>query len=420
MKRWIVGVDPRRRHGAASGCTVVDVAQLSAGQPEGPRQRHAGLRAGARLSHRAAQADRPRPEHVGHRRRGLPAGDLRRDERRRGDPRHRPGRPVRRRRRALRPPRRLLQRRRLQPGHDLQRRDRQRDGRGGDAGDRPRDRRPVDQAAALGGPRVLGPRGGRAGRLGHYVQNPLVPLAQTVGYVNFDIQGANVLPSLRDTTFAVGAETRRRAPAGDRRARDRRASLDTRAELDLRPEPQRLRQLHQPQRAHRLLHRRDGPLLPHRRRRDRASSTSTSSTSRSPRRWRRSRELASTASPPAFVAGHAAGDLRRRGRRPSAVINRAYADLRPLLGRRPAGADPDQGRRPTPRRRGPGGVRLRRRRACCSSDAARFVEILSHGTCSGFLDASAQRAHRAVPARARRRALAVTSARRTRAGCRAA
>jgi hypothetical protein len=40
-----------------------------------------------------------------------------------------------------------------------------------------------------------------------YVANPPVPLAQTVAYVNFDIQGANLSPSLQRTTFAVGAET---------------------------------------------------------------------------------------------------------------------------------------------------------------------------------------------------------------------
>jgi hypothetical protein len=40
-----------------------------------------------------------------------------------------------------------------------------------------------------------------------YVDHPLVPLAQTVAYVNFDIQGANLLPSLRNNSFAVGAET---------------------------------------------------------------------------------------------------------------------------------------------------------------------------------------------------------------------
>jgi len=41
----------------------------------------------------------------------------------------------------------------------------------------------------------------------HYVQNPLVPLASTITYVNFDIQGANLLPSLRNFSVAVGAET---------------------------------------------------------------------------------------------------------------------------------------------------------------------------------------------------------------------
>ncbi|MGH7785530.1 MAG: M28 family metallopeptidase [Candidatus Binatia bacterium] len=41
----------------------------------------------------------------------------------------------------------------------------------------------------------------------YYTNNPLVPLVNTVGYVNFDIQGANLLPSLRRFTFAVGAET---------------------------------------------------------------------------------------------------------------------------------------------------------------------------------------------------------------------
>src|SRR5438309_596742 len=41
----------------------------------------------------------------------------------------------------------------------------------------------------------------------YYVNNPVVPLANTVAYVNFDIQGANLLPSLRRTSFAVGPET---------------------------------------------------------------------------------------------------------------------------------------------------------------------------------------------------------------------
>jgi len=41
----------------------------------------------------------------------------------------------------------------------------------------------------------------------HYVENPLVPLAATTAYVNFDIQGATLLPSLRNSSFAVGSET---------------------------------------------------------------------------------------------------------------------------------------------------------------------------------------------------------------------
>jgi hypothetical protein len=41
----------------------------------------------------------------------------------------------------------------------------------------------------------------------YYVKHPIVPLSQTVGYVNLDLQGANLLPSLNRTSFAVGAET---------------------------------------------------------------------------------------------------------------------------------------------------------------------------------------------------------------------
>jgi hypothetical protein len=47
---------------------------------------------------------------------------------------------------------------------------------------------------------------GLAGSL-YYVEHPLVPLAQTVAYVNLDLIGANLLPSVSDFSFAVGAET---------------------------------------------------------------------------------------------------------------------------------------------------------------------------------------------------------------------
>ena len=41
----------------------------------------------------------------------------------------------------------------------------------------------------------------------HYVANPVFPLEKTITYVNFDIQGANLSPSLRESTILVGAET---------------------------------------------------------------------------------------------------------------------------------------------------------------------------------------------------------------------
>ncbi len=41
----------------------------------------------------------------------------------------------------------------------------------------------------------------------YYITHPLAPLGQTRGYVNFDILGQNLVPSLRETSFAIGAET---------------------------------------------------------------------------------------------------------------------------------------------------------------------------------------------------------------------
>jgi hypothetical protein len=41
----------------------------------------------------------------------------------------------------------------------------------------------------------------------YYRLHPLVPHAAVVGYINFDIQGADLLPSLKDVSFAVGTET---------------------------------------------------------------------------------------------------------------------------------------------------------------------------------------------------------------------
>ncbi len=41
----------------------------------------------------------------------------------------------------------------------------------------------------------------------HFVDNPLVPLADIYTYVNYDIQGSNLSPGLRSTTFAIAAES---------------------------------------------------------------------------------------------------------------------------------------------------------------------------------------------------------------------
>lgn len=40
-----------------------------------------------------------------------------------------------------------------------------------------------------------------------YIDNPVAALAKTVAYVNLDLQGSNLLPSLRNYTILVGAET---------------------------------------------------------------------------------------------------------------------------------------------------------------------------------------------------------------------
>lgn len=41
----------------------------------------------------------------------------------------------------------------------------------------------------------------------YFANHPIVPLADVAAYVNFDIQGANIAPSVRDISFAIGAES---------------------------------------------------------------------------------------------------------------------------------------------------------------------------------------------------------------------
>lgn len=62
----------------------------------------------------------------------------------------------------------------------------------------------------------------------YFAANPLLPLSAVRAYVNYDIQGANLLPSLRTSTFALGAETGGPAfVASVARARGDQAALQT-------------------------------------------------------------------------------------------------------------------------------------------------------------------------------------------------
>jgi len=72
--------------------------------------------------------------------------------------------------------------------------------------------------------------GEEAGLLGstYFVANPLVPLNSISTYVNYDIQGSNLLPTLRNTTFAVSAETGGEALSGHLEAATSNSTLDTR------------------------------------------------------------------------------------------------------------------------------------------------------------------------------------------------
>jgi Peptidase family M28 len=60
-----------------------------------------------------------------------------------------------------------------------------------------------------------------------YVASPAVPIGQTVGYVNFDMQGTNISPSLRNFTVLVGAETGGSALVDSARAATGASTLDT-------------------------------------------------------------------------------------------------------------------------------------------------------------------------------------------------
>ena len=60
----------------------------------------------------------------------------------------------------------------------------------------------------------------------HYVAHPLMPLADTVAYVNLDIQGANLLPSLREHHVRGGVGDRWAGPPGLLAGAAQRSPLD--------------------------------------------------------------------------------------------------------------------------------------------------------------------------------------------------
>ncbi|MEP7203108.1 MAG: M28 family peptidase [Ilumatobacteraceae bacterium] len=60
-----------------------------------------------------------------------------------------------------------------------------------------------------------------------YAANPIVPLAQTIAYLNFDIQGTDISPSLKNVTVLVGAESGGRNLVNASRAATQASTLDT-------------------------------------------------------------------------------------------------------------------------------------------------------------------------------------------------
>ncbi|MEA2303515.1 MAG: hypothetical protein QOH43_795 [Solirubrobacteraceae bacterium] len=221
-----------------------------------------------------------------------------------------------------------------------------------------------------------------------YVQHPLVPLAKTVGYVNFDIQGANLLPGLRTTSFAVASET------GGARLQDivrgaiAEQALDTAVLSSIfglyRSDYVNFIGAGVPtvfftDATGPCYHTVDDEIgIVDFDKLDDQIATSLAVT----------RELASTSAPPAFVAGtpvatfddavaaariidRAYADRGRFSAADQATFTRLRADVRRIVadGRAAFGQDDV---------------------STLLGDASAFVDLLTHGTCNGYLSASAQ------------------------------
>jgi Zn-dependent M28 family amino/carboxypeptidase len=222
----------------------------------------------------------------------------------------------------------------------------------------------------------------------YYVEHPLVPLAKTVAYVNFDIQGANLLPSLRNTSIAVAAETGGtrfqdilRSAIGER-------SLDTAVLSSIFGQGRsdyvnftgaRVPSVFFTDATGPCYHTVDDELgVVDFDKLDVQIATALDVT----------RQLANTASPPAFVAGTPLATFDDAVAA-SRIVNRAYADR----GRFSAA---DQ-QTLTDLRADVSQVVAEGRAAFDNDDvgrllsgAAQFVEVMTHGTCDGFLSASAR------------------------------
>jgi hypothetical protein len=222
----------------------------------------------------------------------------------------------------------------------------------------------------------------------YFVQHPLVPLARTVGYVNFDIQGSDLLPSLRNTSFAVASETGGtrfqdmvRSAIGDQ-------SLDTAVLSSVfgqgRSDYVNFIGAHVPtvfftDATGPCYHTVDDEIgVVDFDKLDAQIATSLAVT----------RDLAGTADPPAFAAGQPAATFDDAVAA-SRIVNRAWADR----GRFSAADQATLTRIRADAQR----IVAEGRAAFGSADvgtllgdSAAFVSILTHGTCSGFLSASAQ------------------------------
>ena len=202
--------------------------------------------------------------------------------------------------------------------------------------------------APLGDPRALGPGGGRAARLAATTPSTRSSRSPTtVAYVNFDIQGANLLPSLRNTTFAVGAETGGSASPGDRPRRGGAGQRSTptcsaRSSARAAATTSNFLGVSVPTSSSPT---RPAPATT-RLRTSSASSTSASSDKQIATSLAVTRELAGTDDPPPFDRGPAAGDLPGRGD-VRGVVDLAATDLEPFSHSRPADdhEHPERGRR---------------------------------------------------------------------------